>query len=272
MTGLQYGASVSGSPMTPPPPTQAAVYNALHRGKDALGPAREVAAALTRTLPGLPQAVEANQAFVRRAVRHLAEAGIYQFVDLGAGMPVEPHLHTVVPRARFVYVDSDPTVCVHLRALCRADGVAVVERDFCDVDAGVDAVLDDRHLCEVLDARVPTAVILGAVLHYLTDDEATSLLRALRARLPAGSPLVVSLLSSDGLPPGLVGEAVQIYRRVSHLVLRTRQEILALLDRRALLSPGLVRAPEWRADPGPTPPTVGAPHLYAAVAVPRSGR
>lgn len=266
MTGLQYGASVSGAPMTPPRPTQAAVYNALHEGKDALGPAREVAAALTRIFPGLPDAVLANQAFLRRAVRSLSEAGVYQFLDLGAGMPVEPYLHTVAPRARMAYVDVDPIVCVHLRALCQGDGVTTVERDI----RHVDAVLDDRHLQAVLDPQVPTAVILGAVLHYLTDTEAAWLIRSLRDRLPAGSPLVVSLLSGDGLPPRAVAEAVQVYtRRVSPLVLRTRAEILQLLDGCALLAPGLVRTYDWRPDVDDAPPA-DAPHLYAAVAVPRT--
>lgn len=270
MTGTrhQYGAYVSGAPMTPPRPTQAAVCNALGGGKDCLGPAREVAAALRRIFPGLPHAILANQAFLRRALRHLAAAGIYQFIDLGSGIPVEPHLDTVVPRARVVYVDVDPIVCVHLRALCRGDGVATVERDFRDVDA----VLDDPRLQEVIDPQVPTAVILGAVLHYLTDAEATQLVRGLRDRLAQGSPLVVSVATGDGLPLGTVAEAVQVYtRRVSPLVLRTHAEILQLLDGYALLSPGLVRTYDWRPDPDHAA-VLDAPHLYAGVAVPLQGQ
>ncbi|MGP3917707.1 SAM-dependent methyltransferase [Nonomuraea sp. 10N515B] len=259
------------------PARQAEVYNALYGGKDHLGPDHDLAAEIRRIFPGAPQAARANQEFLRRAVRHLADAGIYQFVDLGAGYPAEPHLDTVAePGARFAYVDRNPTVCCHLRALCRGDGVVTIEHDLRDIDA----VLDDPELRAVIKPRVPTAVIMGAVWHFMTDAEVTHLIGRLRKRLAHGSHLVFSVGRRDGLLEEKVAAAVKVYtEHVSPVVLRTRQEILQLLTGCALISPGLVKTYAWRPDdPDDITRAVnddGTPHLYAGVArivpVPRLG-
>ncbi|MGI5286658.1 SAM-dependent methyltransferase [Nonomuraea polychroma] len=251
-------------------PRHAEVYNALHGGKDHRCRDAELAAELLRIFPGAPEAARANQAFLRRAVRELAMAGYWQFLDLGAGYPVEPYLHDVAADARhlvrLVYVDVNATVCTHLRALCRADGVRVVEQDL----RKIDAVLDDPGLHEVINPQVPTAVIAGAVLHFLTDAEAGELIGVLRERLAPGSLLVFSTGTGDGLPAEKVAEATRLYtEHVSPVVLRTRAEILQLLDGCPLLPPGLVKTYQWEPD-HPDDVTLavddaGTPHLYAGV-------
>ncbi|MGI5285221.1 SAM-dependent methyltransferase [Nonomuraea polychroma] len=266
MTEPGHGVLVDDGPTVPA--THAAVYNAVHGGKDNFGQDRKLAAELLRIFPGAPAAARANQAFLRRAVRSLSDAGIYQFIDLGSGYPVEPHLHTVAAAgARFAYVDHNPTVCSHLRALCRAAGVASVEQDL----RYVDAVLDDPELAGVINPVVPTAVICGAVLHVLTDEEATRLIGKLRERLPPGSLLVFSIGTSDGLPESKAADAVQLYtEHISPVVLRAKQQILQLLGGCALLPPGLVKTYAWFPD-DPTDVALavddaGTPHLYAGLA------
>lgn len=266
MTGTEHSTRPADAPPQPRP-TQAAVYNAIHGGKDHLGPDAELAAKLLTLFPGAPAAAQANQAFLRRAVKSLSDAGIWQFIDLGSGFPVEPHLDTVAASgSRFVYVDHNPTVCCHLRALCRGPGVATVQQDLRDIDA----VLDDLELREVINPVVPTAVILGAVLHFLTDAEARHLIGRLRERLAPGSLLVFSAGTSDDLPPEKVAEAVQLYtEHVSPVRLRTKPQILQLLAGCALLPPGLVKTYAWFPDdPDDVALAVDdadTPHLYAGL-------
>ncbi|WP_433445705.1 SAM-dependent methyltransferase [Nonomuraea sp. CA-141351] len=263
------GGRVDGGPVLPA--GQARVYNALHGGKDNYGQDRELADELLKIFPGLPQVADANIRFLRRAVRDLARAGIWQFVDLGSGYPIEPYLHEVAAEAaegiRMAYVDQNATVCSHLRALCRAEGVVTVEHDL----RNVDAVLGDPLLQKVIDSRVPTAFIMGAVWHFLGDEEVRQLIGDLRERSAPGSLMVFSLARRDDLPQEKIAKAIQVYaERVSPVVLRTMPEILQLLGGCALLPPGLVKTYAWSPD-DPDDVTLAiddadTPHLYAAVA------
>lgn len=267
--GASVGGYVDEGPA--PPAGQAEVYNALHGGKDNYGQDQQLAAKLLKLFPGLPEVARANLCFLRRAVRHLAEAGIWQFLDLGSGYPTEPHLHqvaaSVLPGARVAYVDQNTTVCCHLRALCRAEGVVTVQHDL----RNIDAVLDDPILAEAIKPNVPTAAIMGAVWHFLSDGEVIELIGRLRARLAPGSLMVFSLARRDGLPKQKVAEAMEVYaEHVSPVWLRTKPEIIQLLGGCALLPPGLVKTYAWCPD-DPDDVTLAVddadtPHLYAGVA------
>ncbi|MGW6502990.1 SAM-dependent methyltransferase [Nonomuraea angiospora] len=225
---------------------QAEVYDALLGGKDNRPHDQELAAELLRIFPGAPIAARANEAFLRRAVRTLAKAGIKQFLTLGAGYPAEPHLHCVAadvaPGTRMVYVDASARVCTYLRVLCQAPDVRVIHQD----PRNVTAVLSDPQLREVIKPDVLTAVIASRVLHFLTDEEAVDLIRALRVRLAPRSLMAFSAGTSDGLPAMKVDEAVQLYtEHVGLIRLRTKRELLGLLDGCAMRTPGLVRTYAW---------------------------
>jgi O-methyltransferase involved in polyketide biosynthesis len=207
---------------------------------------------------------------VRRAVKTLAKAGIKQFLTLGVGYPAEPYLHDVAaevgPGTRMVYVDASATVCTHLRALCRAQDVRVIHQDPRDATA----ILSNPQLCEVIKPDVLTAVIASRVLHFLTDEEAVDLIRVLRVRLAPRSLMAFSAGTRDGLPAEKVAEAVEIYTgNVGPIRLRTKREILGLLDGCAMRPPGLVKTYAWcpfgRDDMTLVADNVDTPQLYAGL-------
>jgi SAM-dependent methyltransferase len=268
----------------PPLPGQAEVYNAVYGGKDHRGPDAAVAAKLLEIFPGAPDAARAAQEFLRRAVRVLAKEGLWQFIDLGSGYPAAPYLHDVAtaasgPGIRMVYVDYNPVVCSHLRALCRAEGVAVVQQDL----RFVDAVLDDPGLLRVINRAAPAVVIMGAVMHFLPDEEVVRIVALLRKLLAPGSLMVFSVATRDDVPFARVAEAAGIYaQEVGPVHFRTRPQVIGLLAGCELLPPGLVKTHAWRPDTPVDPDDLtpaddstpvdqdddgpDTPHLYAGVA------
>jgi hypothetical protein len=151
----------------PSVPNTARVYSYWLGGKDHFPAGRAEAACLLEIYPPLRDLVRENRAFVIRAVAWAAEQGMGQFIDLGAGLPASPAVHQaardVLPAARVAYVDTDPVVLSHARALlAQDDGVTAVDADLRDPDA----VLADPELRAVIDPAEPVCVILAAVLHF----------------------------------------------------------------------------------------------------------
>jgi O-methyltransferase involved in polyketide biosynthesis len=172
----------------------ARVYDFLLGGKDNYAADRELAGQIVALNPGLPGLVRDNRAFIIKAVTMAAsDRGIRQFVDLGAGLPVHPSVHEAVrlvsPDARVVYVDHDPVVQSHVRALLAGDGVAAIGADI----TRPAEVLADPELTRLIDFSQPACVILAAVLHFQPAEVARSLIAAYAAPLAAGSTLVVSV-------------------------------------------------------------------------------
>jgi hypothetical protein len=186
----------------------------------------------------------ANRAFLGRAVRMIAEAGVRQFVDLGAGLPTQDNVHQVARRhvqgSRVVYVDNDPAVLVHARTLLDGDpDVLTLEGDIKDVDA----ILDDPGVRGHIDFTRPFAVLMVSVLHFVPDDaEATRITASVRDRLGPGCHLVLSHLYAGDATEVVNRAGKEVYSATSSggLAGRGRDEIGAFFGDLELLGPGLV--------------------------------
>jgi len=248
-------------------PTPARMYDYFLDGKDNFAVDREAADVVIELLgeQTVKLGPQENRAFLRRAVRHMAQQGIDQFIDLGAGLPTQGNVHQVAreinPDAHVVYVDNDPIVFAHGRALL-ADSpvVQVITADL----RRPDDVLDHPVTQKLIDFSRPVGLLMFAVLHFVPDDEQPrELLAHYRSRLAPGSLVGVSHLTMDGFSTEAVAKAAAVYERAtSPMVPRSRPEIAHLLDGLDLLEPGLVRSWEWRPAPDDTLRTNAT---YAAV-------
>ncbi|MBB5783896.1 SAM-dependent methyltransferase [Nonomuraea jabiensis] len=239
-------------------PNVSRVYDFMLGGKDNYEADRQMALRALELAPDAPEAARANREFLGRVVRFLAaRAGLRQFLDLGSGLPTRDNVHEIAqsaaPGSRVVYVDHDPIVLVHGRALLAVnEATTVVEADVRDPDA----VLDDPETRRLIDFGEPVGLLMFGVLHHLADHEDPAGIAArLMARLPAGSHLAVSHFYDPG--PAHPEASAQGYaaEKLFNETLgtgrwRTREEILACFDGLELLEPGLVPLPEWRPDPG----------------------
>ena len=250
-------------------PSSARIYNYLLGGKDHYPADRLAAEEILSLAPDVRKAAMANRAFLRRAVHFLVtDAGVRQFIEVGAGLPAAENVHEIAqrsaPGARVVYVDTDPVVIAHARNMVRGvPGTAIVEHDLREPAA----ILGDPGLTSLIDLAAPTAVLLANVLTQVADeDHPAALIRALLAPFPAGSFLALSHVSLDGTPESAKA-AVKIFDRLgisAHP--RTRDQVRALLAGLEPVEPGLVWAPEWRPDPGTDwVDDPGRSHVYAAV-------
>nr|WP_243407095.1 SAM-dependent methyltransferase [Frankia canadensis] len=233
-------------------PHSARIYDYLLGGKDHFPADREAA---EKALAGFPHArttARQNRAFMIRAARHVAEAGVRQFLDIGTGIPTSPNLHEIVqgiaPDAQIVYTDNDPIVLTHARALLTGSpaGRAVyLDADLHDVEA----ILDSAVLRDTIDFSRPVGLFVVAVLHFFPDgDDPYGILRRLVESLPAGSYLALTHGTSD-FDPAVDAQGEQAYRnRGIPLRLRRRAEIERFFDGLDLLDPGVRPVHRWRPD------------------------
>ena len=235
-------------------------------GKDNYAVDREAAERVKEAVPNTREIVWENRLFLQRAVRHLATAGIDQFIDLGTGLPSQGNVHEiarqVTPSARVVYVDNDPIVLAHGRSLLvDSPSTTVITADMREPDA----ILANPDLRALIDLSRPTAVLLVAVLHFITDSEnPAEILKAFRDVLTPGSFLVLSHLTTDGPPPAAVAHTVEVYGgATSPMVFRTRNQIAQFFEGFTLIRPGLVRPWQWHPEPTDT---IHTKWLYAGVA------
>jgi hypothetical protein len=229
----------------------ARVYDYWLGGKDNYAADRKAGDAALEAFPYIAAGVRANRAFLARVVRYLAdEAGIRQFLDIGTGIPTANNTHevaqAVAPDSRVVYVDNDPIVLAHARALLTSspEGVtSYLEADFRDADTILSAAR------ETLDFSQPVAIMLIAILH-LIDDEADpyATVAKLIAAVPAGSYLAISHLSSDIMASAARTEAHDRLRELMHekQTLRNREEVASFFTGLDMVEPGLVPLPQWR--------------------------
>jgi SAM-dependent methyltransferase len=231
-------------------PSAARVYDYYLGGLHNFAADRQMAARAVADWPELPRIMQANRAFLRRAVRFLAAQGIDQFLDIGSGIPTVGNVHEVAqaadPGARVVYVDTDPVAVAHSRALL-ADNprTGVVEADFVDVDA----VLDDPVTRGLLDLDRPGAVLVVALLHFVGDErDPAGALGRYRDAMAPGSYLVVSHASADGAPQRAPDHQALYRRTATPMTMRSHEQVTALLDGFSLVDPGVVFLPLWRPD------------------------
>jgi hypothetical protein len=183
-------------------PHSARVYDYMIGGKNNFAADRETAAQVLRHSPNAHTAARENRAFLGRAVRYLtAEAGIRQFLDIGTGLPTTGNVHqvaqAVTPSSRVVYVDNDPLVLAHARALLTSSPegrTAYIQADLRDPKA----ILDDPATRDILDLGQPVALMLVAVLHFMPDEyQPAALIATLVDALPSGSYVVASHATSE---------------------------------------------------------------------------
>ena len=251
----------------PDVPNVARIYDCLIGGKDNFAADRQAAAKLLEAVPGAAVAARENRAFLHRAVRYLAhEAGIRQFLDIGAGLPtaraVHEIVHGLVPPPVVVYADNDPVVIRHADALISgAPGVAAIQADLRQPRA----LLDQATWRNLIDLARPVAVLLVAILHFIEDSEDPwAIVNRLKDQMAAGSYLVISHVTADHIPPQAARQARDAYQGASAPgVPRSRAQIARFFGGLDMVSPGLVSVPGWRPDAiGPAP---GPALFYAGI-------
>jgi len=221
------------------------VYDYWLGGKENFAADREEAERLLEIYPQLRDLVRENRQFVTRAVTWAAQQGIGQFIDLGAGLPASPAVHAtaraVLPSARVIYVDNDPVVLAHARALlATGDGVAAVAADLRDPEA----VLTDPEMRAVIDLAEPVCVILGAVLHFLDADAARAVTAGYARLIAPRSCLVISAASYDDEAFGKRLSAEYTAGSSLTTPMPTSCPFFAGLE---LVGPGVAEAQTWRA-------------------------
>ena len=230
-------------------PSVARIYDYLLYGKDNFAVDRAAAEKLMESRLDPRRVALANRAFLVRAVGFLARQGVAQYLDLGSGLPTSPSVHEVardtIPGARVVYVDHDPIVVAHNDALLATrDGVITIRADVRDPDA----VLGHEALADCIDFGQPVAVLMLAVLHFISHEEdAPAIVARFRERMAPGSYLVVSVGTSEGADPDMLAGTAQTYAGARMpFTLRSRAQIMDLFDGFDLVEPGLVSLQEWR--------------------------
>jgi O-methyltransferase involved in polyketide biosynthesis len=228
----------------PATPNTARVYCRLLGGKDHFPADRAEADVMLEIYPPLAEMVQENRAFLAEAVTWAANQGIGQFLDLGAGLPATPAVHqtarAVLPAARVAYIDTDPMVLSHVRALLAAPGVAAVAADLCDPAV----VLADPELRAVIDPAQPVCVVLGAVLHFLDAGTARAVIAGYARLIAPGSCLVISCASFDD--EALVKRLAAEYT-AGQFVNHAREDVVSFFAGLELVGPGVSEAQTWRA-------------------------
>ncbi|MFI0349201.1 SAM-dependent methyltransferase [Actinomadura sp. 9N407] len=231
-------------------PSTARMYDVFLGGKDNYAVDRKAAREAEEAAPSIVRAARDNRRFMHRTVAWCAgEAGIDQFVDIGTGMPTSPNAWEVARRfaagAVVVGVDNDPVVLAHDRA--RLGGMPIVAGDVRDPGAVI------AGLGEVIDWGRPVAVLLVAVLHFVTDQQdPAGIVASLVERLAPGSAVVISHVCSSGADPRVVAEVERVYAGTpTPGKFRTHEQIAGLFGGLRMVSPGVVQVQHWPIDAGP---------------------
>ncbi|MEU1457527.1 SAM-dependent methyltransferase [Streptomyces avermitilis] len=232
----------------------ARVWNYWIGGKDNYQVDQEVGEQVAAMFPVIRDVARADRAFLGRAVWHLtAECGMRQFMDIGTGLPTLDNTHEIAqriaPDARIVYVDNDPTVLVHARALLRSTPEGAT--DYIDADAH-DPETIIRGAAATLDFGRPVAVMMLGILNFVLDTaRAQDIVRRIMAAVPSGSHLVLTHPTTDA---GLGGEgnvaAMKFWNdnATPPITARSREEVTAFFDGLDLITPGIVSCSQWRSD------------------------
>ncbi|TMQ91233.1 SAM-dependent methyltransferase [Actinomadura soli] len=230
----------------------ARVYDYLLGGKDNYSADREAAEEIVKIAPYMRTSMRASRNFMVRVARHLAaDHGVRQFLDIGTGLPTSPNLHEVVqdvdPTARIVYVDNDPIVLVHARALLTSTPEG--RSRYIQADLGEpDAILTAPEVHETLNLDEPVALCLLTVIHFIPDDDqALRIVRRLLEPLPSGSFLALSTINIESAAKPLNA----LKKHNEHGIRakgRTMAQITSFFDGLELVEPGVTAVHHWRPD------------------------
>jgi S-adenosyl methyltransferase len=249
----------------------ARIYDYILGGKDNFAADKAAADAVISANPHAVTAMRENRAAMRRIAAFLAgEAGIRQFLDIGTGLPTSPNLHEIVqalaPSAHIVYVDNDPIVLAHARALLTSSKegqCAYIEADLRDPDA----ILAELRELGTLNFSQPIALMLFGIMHFVSDEEdAHGIVAKLMSALAPGSYLAIQQATADFYPPG-AGSAAAYGQVGIPFHYRSKDEFARFLAGLEQVPPGIAPMAEWRADNEPQPrPAPGEASAYVAVA------
>jgi SAM-dependent methyltransferase len=229
-------------------PHEARVYDYILGGKDNYAADRETGEQLLRSLPWMAESAKNNRAFLKRTVRFVVDAGVDQFLDIGTGLPTVENTHEVAqasnPEARVVYVDYDPLVLAHARALLTGGGTAYIHGD----------IRQPSHILDKaaahLDFERPVAVMLVAILHHLLDADAPfDHVGTLIDAVPSGSYLILTHASLDFVDPEPAAELEAVFTASGiQFQSRTRGDLEHLVAGLEVMEPGIVPVTAWRPD------------------------
>jgi hypothetical protein len=251
-------------------PHSARMYDWWIGGKDNFAADRAMGATFAEAIPSIRTMAQANRDFMHRVVRYLAgEAGIGQFLDIGTGIPTRPNVHEIAqetdPQARVVYVDNDPIVLVHARALM----VSGERGRTAYIDADLRApqkILSDPTLTETLDLGRPVGLLLVAILMLLADqDDPWGRVATLLDALPSGSYVAITHPGQDFNPEAMAAVVAAATGGGMTLVPRVRADVARFFDGWELVEPGCVPVLAWR-PAGGQPADPGAAYYWAGVA------
>jgi hypothetical protein len=250
-------------------PHPSRIYDYILGGKDNFKADRQAAARAMRAVPVLATAMRENRAVMRRMTAYLAHAGVRQFLDIGAGLPISPNMHEIAqaidPSSRVLYVDNDPMVHSHARALLTstAEGACAC----IDADAREpEKILGSTQLRETLDLTEPVALMFFGIMQFIPDEAGPhAIVAQLLDALPSGSYLALQHPTAEFYPPGVGGQAA--YRRAGiPFQYRTREQFAHFLDGLELVEPGITVMAEWHAADEPEPrPAPAQAAAYAAL-------
>jgi S-adenosyl methyltransferase len=235
-------------------PHAARLYDYFLGGKDNFAADREAAAKVIEAFPGVVAGARANRRFLGRAVRFAAGLGIRQYLDIGTGIPAAGNTHeiaqSVAADSRVVYVDNDPIVLAHARALLRGtpEGrTAYLDADFRDRER----ILTAPETCGLIDFTRPVALLMVALLHFVPDDDGPGeIVERYKAAMPSGSVLILSHATADLVDdPEGSRAVVRTYTGSGvSLTVRSRDQVTDFFRGWELVEPGIVPVSEWRPD------------------------
>lgn len=254
--------------VNPAIPNVARIYDYLLQGKDNFASDRAAAEKIAEAAPEVVRRTLENRAFLGRAVRFLADAGIRQFLDIGTGLPTQDNVHQVaqrfIPDARVAYVDNDPVVHSHACALLATDRRTVaIEADMREPEK----ILEQVTANGFIDLDQPLGILMIAVLHFLPDtDRPGEIVATFRDRMAPGSYLVISHATAGNMSPDNLAQAVQTYATTSagSITPRSQEDIMSFFQGLELEEPGLVPVAHWR-PVGITPPITSGPRFLGGI-------
>jgi hypothetical protein len=253
-------AGINNSSEKPPAPGiditvahSARVYDYWLGGKDNFAADRALGDAMIQAIPSLPAMARANRAFLARAVQYLVEeAGVRQFLDIGTGIPTAGNVHEVAqqiaPESRVLYVDHDPIVLTHARALMTSTPQGRTEFIMADIrEPG--AILAAPELAKTLDLDQPVALMLVAILMYFHDDEGVyDWVATLVDVLPSGSYVTITHPTGDFNPAAMRGAVTAAAHAGITLVPRSKAQVERFFDGLEIVEPGVVPVLAWQPD------------------------
>lgn len=232
-------------------PSASRVYDYYLGGSHNFAVDREFAQRVLQQTPGLPLVLQANRAFLRRAVRYYMEQGITQLLDLGSGIPTVGNVHEVAqainPDVSVVYVDSDPVAVAHSDAiLANNHNATIIQADMRDPRV----IFEHTEFDRLIDLNQPVGILVAGVFHFIPDSQRpTDTVKALYDAVAPGSYLAIAQASGD-FAPEYIERVVPLYAQTPDpMTFRSHAEILALFGDFTLVEPGLVQIPLWRPEP-----------------------